>query len=130
MFLSAAIEKELKELAPDEQAAFMSDLGITEPAAHRLSRAAFHCLGLISFFTAGEDEVRAWPIPRGMLAPGAAGKIHSDLERGFIRADTAAYADLVAAGSEKAAREANKFRLNGKDYVVQDGDVIEIRFNV
>jgi len=129
-FLSAVIEKELKELTPEEQAAFMGDLGIAEPAAHRLSRAAFECLGLISFFTAGEDEVRAWPIPRGTLAPGAAGKIHTDLERGFIRADTIAYGDLAAAGSEKAARDANKSHLHGKDYVVQDGDVIEIRFNV
>ena len=130
VFLSAGIEKELRDLSPEEQAAFMQDLGITEPAAHRLSRAAFQCLGLISFFTAGEDEVRAWPVRGGSTAPAAAGKIHTDLERGFIRADTVAYDDLIAAGSEKAAREANKFRLNGKEYIVQDGDIIEIRFNV
>lgn len=129
-FLSVEIEKELKDLPPAEQGPFMESLGIAEPAAHRLSRAVFDCLGLISFLTAGTDEVRAWPIVRGTLAPAAAGKIHTDLERGFIRADTVAYTDLVAAGSEKAAREANHYRLNGKEYVVQDGDVIEIRFNV
>ena len=128
--LCASIENEIAELPEAERAAFLADLGLLEPAAHRLSRAVFERLGLICFFTAGADEVRAWPVERGTLAPQAAGKIHSDLERGFIRADTVAYHDLVAAGSEKAAREANKFRLNGKEYVVQDGDVIEIRFNV
>jgi len=128
--LCASIENEIAQLPETERAAFLADLGIQEPASHRLSRAVFERLGLICFFTAGTDEVRAWPVERGALAPQAAGKIHSDLERGFIRADTVAYHDLVAAGSEKAAREANKFRLNGKDYVVQDGDVVEIRFNV
>jgi ribosome-binding ATPase len=130
VFLSAAIEQEIAELADDERAAFMQDLGLSEPAAHRLSRAAYQALGLLSFFTVGPDEVRAWPIRAGATAPEAAGRIHSDLERGFIRADTVTYEALVAAGSEKAAREANQFRLNGKDYIVQDGDVIEIRFNV
>jgi hypothetical protein len=130
MCLSAAIEQELRELPPEEQTAFMADLGIGEPAAHRLSRTVIEHLGLICFFTVGPDEVRAWPIVAGTLAPAAAGKIHTDLERGFIRADTVAYAELVAAGSEKAAREANRYHLHGKDYVVQDGDVIEIRFNV
>jgi GTP-binding protein YchF len=130
VLLSAAIEREIAELAPEEREAFMEDLGLSEPAAHRLSRAAYTSLGLLSFFTVGPDEVRAWPIRRGATAPEAAGRIHSDLERGFIRADTIPYADLVAAGSERAAREASLFRLNGKDYVVQDGDVIEIRFSV
>jgi GTP-binding protein YchF len=130
VFLSAAIEQEIAELAPEERAAFMQDLGLIEPASHRLSRAAYTSLGLLSFFTVGPDEVRAWPIRCGATAPEAAGRIHSDLERGFIRADTVTYEALVAAGSEKAAREANQYRLNGKDYVVQDGDVIEIRFNV
>ncbi len=130
VFLSAALEAELVDLTEDERADFMADLGITEPAAHRLSRAAFECLGLISFFTVGPDEVRAWPVRRGATAPEAAGRIHSDLERGFIRAETVAYDDLVKAGSEKAAKESNLFRLNGKDYVVQDGDVLNIRFSV
>lgn len=129
-FLSAAIEQEIAELADDERAAFMQDLGLAEPAAHRLSRAAYQALGLISFFTVGPDEVRAWPVRQGATAPEAAGRIHSDLERGFIRADTVAYEALIAAGSEKAAREANQYRLNGKDYIVRDGDIIEIRFNV
>ena len=130
VFLSAAIEQEIAELAADEREAFMQDLGLAEPAAHRLSRAAYQSLGLISFFTTGPDEVRAWPVHQGATAPEAAGRIHSDLERGFIRADTVAYDALIAAGSEKAAREANQYRLNGKDYVVKDGDIIEIRFNV
>lgn len=130
VFLSASIEAEIKELDQAERALFMQDLALTEPAAHRLSRAIYECLGLISFFTVGPDEVRAWSVRRGAKAPEAAGKIHSDLERGFIRADTVAYEKLVEAGSEKAAREANAYRLNGKDYEVRDGDVIEIRFNV
>ncbi|OPZ24737.1 MAG: Ribosome-binding ATPase YchF [Lentisphaerae bacterium ADurb.BinA184] len=130
VYLSAAIESELCELGPAEREAFMADLGIAEPAAHRLSRAAYDCLGLISFFTVGEDEVRAWPARKGTLAPEAAGKIHSDLERGFIRAETIRYDDLVKSGSEKAAKEANLQHVNGKEYVVQDGDVLHIRFNV
>ncbi len=129
-FLSAAIEEEIAELADDEREAFMQDLGLAEPASHRLSRAAYQALGLISFFTTGPDEVRAWPLRQGAAAPEAAGRIHSDLERGFIRAETVPYEALIAAGSERAAREANHYRLNGKDYVVQDGDIIEIRFNV
>lgn len=130
VFLSAALEAELAELEDAERDAFMADLGLDEPAAHRLSRAAYRSLGLISFFTVGPDEVRAWPIPEGLTAPEAAGKIHSDLERGFIRAETTAYGDLIEAGSEKTAKETNKMRLNGKDYVVKDGDILNIRFNV
>jgi GTP-binding protein YchF len=130
VFLSAAIEAELDELDAEEQAAFMEDLALTEPAAHRLSRAAYEALGLMSFFTVGPDEVRAWPVQIGASAPEAAGKIHSDLERGFIRAETIHYDDLIAAGSEKAAREAGKYKLNGKDYTVRDGDIMEIRFSV
>lgn len=128
--LSADIEADMLELEPEERAEFMADLDLTEPAAHRLSRAAFDCLGLISFFTVGEDEVRAWPIRQGMTAQRAAGKIHSDIERGFIRAETIAQPDLIRAGSEKAAKDANLYRLNGKDYVVRDGDIINFRFNV
>jgi GTP-binding protein YchF len=130
VFLSADIEQELGELDSAERQAFMEDLGIQEPASHRLSRSAFDCLGLISFFTCGPGEVRAWSVTAGATAPQAAGKIHSDLERGFIRAETISYDALVAAGSEKAAKEAKLYKLNGKDYVVKDGDVIEIRFNV
>lgn len=130
IFLSAAIEEELSEMSADEQAAFMEDLGLTEPASHRLSRAAYQCLGLISFFTCGPDEVKAWPLTAGSTAPEAAGKIHTDLQRGFIRAETIAYDELMKAGSEKAAKEAKLFKLNGKEYIVQDGDIIEIRFNV
>lgn len=130
VYLSAVIETELARLETEEREAFMTDLGIAEPAAHRLSRAAYECLGLISFFTVGPDEVRAWSVRKGALAPEAAGRIHSDLERGFIRAETVRYDDLVRSGSEKAAREANLVRLNGKDYQVRDGDVLNIRFNV
>lgn len=130
IFLSAAIEEELAEMAEEERKDFMVDLGLTEPASHRLSRAAYQCLGLISFFTCGPDEVRAWPLAAGSTAPAAAGKIHTDLERGFIRAETITYDELVKAGSEKAAKEAKLFKLNGKEYIVQDGDVIEIRFSV
>ncbi len=130
VFLSAAIEQELLALEEGERAAFMADLGLQEPAAHRLSRSAYNCLGLISFFTCGPDEVRAWTIPEGFTAPEAAGRIHSDLQRGFIRAETIAYDDLLRAGSEKAAKEAKLYKLHGKDYLVKDGDIIEIRFNV
>jgi ribosome-binding ATPase YchF (GTP1/OBG family) len=103
---------------------------VDEPAAHRLSRAAYECLGLISFFTVGPDEVRAWPVACGATAPQAAGRIHSDIERGFIRAETIACQDLLSAGSEREARAAGHYRLNGKDYVVRDGDIIEFRFSV
>jgi len=130
VLLSAPIEFELAELDPDERDLFMTELGIDEPAAHRLSRAAYECLGLLSFFTVGSDEVRAWPVGCGALAPEAAGRIHSDLERGFIRADTIAYMSFMDAGSEKEARQQSLYRLQGKDYEVQDGDIMEIRFSV
>ena len=130
VFLSAAIEEEMMQLDEEETALFMDDLNLSEPAAHRLSRAAYQSLGLISFFTVGPDEVRAWPVRRGATAPRAASVIHSDIERGFIRAETIAYDDLMKAGSEKAAKEKNLYRLNGKEYVVRDGDIIEFRFNV
>ena len=130
VLLSAPIESELRELDDADRAPFMEELGVDEPASHRLSRAAYECLGLISFFTVGPDEVRAWPVPAGFAAPQAAGRIHSDLQRGFIRADTVAYDVLIHHGSEREARAASAYRLEGKDYVVRDGDVMEIRFSV
>ncbi len=128
--LCARLEAEIAELAPEERDEFLADLGVTEPAADRLVRAAYRALGLQSFFTVGEDECRAWTIRRGTLAPQAAGVIHSDMERGFIRAETVSYDDLVACGGLAEARKANKVRLEGKHYAVQDGDILNIRFSV
>jgi hypothetical protein len=130
LVLSASVEAEIAQLDPTDQAAFLADLGLTESARARFVRTAYELLDLISFFTVGEDEVRAWPIPRGTHARAAAGKIHSDLERGFIRAEVMAYEDFIAHGSEHAVKEAGKFKLEGKDYVVGDGDIMSIRFNV
>jgi ribosome-binding ATPase len=126
----AKIEAEIVELDADEKAAFLEELGIAESGLDQLIRAAYSLLGLATFFTAGEQEVRAWTFKKGMKAPQCAGIIHSDFERGFIRAETVSYDDLVAAGSMAAAREAGKVRLEGKDYEVQDGDIIHFRFNV
>jgi len=123
-------EMELARLDDGEAAAFMEDLGISESARARLTRLAYETVGNISFFTVGEDEVRAWNILRGQTALDAAGAIHSDLARGFIRAECFSYDDLVAYGSEKAIREKGRFRLEGKNYVVEDGDVLSIRFSV
>ena len=128
--LSAPIEAELAGLAEDERREFMGDLGITEPALDRFIRSAYAGLGLISFLTAGPDECRAWSVREGATAPEAAGRIHSDLQRGFIRAEVIAYADLEKHGDEKAAKAAGVYRLEGKEYVVRDGDVMEIRFSV
>ncbi len=128
--LCAAVEAEIAELAPSEQPEFLASLGLSEPARARFIRAAYHLLDLISFFTVGEDEVRAWPIRRGDRAPRAAGRIHSDLERGFIRAEVMHYGDFIALGSEARARQEGKLRLEGKEYVVQDGDILNIRFAV
>ena len=130
VLLSAPIESELSELDDADLALFMQELGVDEPASHRLSRAAYECLGLISFFTVGPDEVRAWSVPAGFTAPEAAGRIHSDLQRGFIRADTIPDDVLTRHASEREARAAHGYRLEGKDYVVSDGDVMEIRFSV
>ncbi|MBX5476174.1 MAG: redox-regulated ATPase YchF [Clostridia bacterium] len=127
---SAAVEAEIAELDAEERAAFMAEYGLEAPGVERLARAAYAALGLISFLTAGEDEVRAWPIRQGTVARDAAGKIHSDIARGFIRAEVVAFDDLVRCGSLKRAREEGLLRLEGKDYVVQDGDVISFRFNV
>jgi GTP-binding protein YchF len=125
--LCAEVEAEIAELDPAEQPAFLESIGLSEPARDRFIRAAYHVLDLISFFTVGEDEVRAWTIHRGDRAPRAAGKIHSDLERGFIRAEVIHYEDFVAAGGEAKAREKGKMRLEGKEYVVRDGDILNIR---
>lgn len=126
----AKLEEELSQMDPEEQAMFMEELGIAESGLDRLIKASYTLLGLISFLTSGEDECRAWTITRGTKAPQAAGKIHSDFERGFIRAEVIAYSDMVACGSEKAAREKGLMRSEGKEYVVQDGDIILFRFNV
>ncbi|WP_161879367.1 redox-regulated ATPase YchF [Alkalibacterium sp. MB6] len=128
--ISAAIEEEIAELDDEEKAEFLEDLGIAEPGMDKLIRSSYDLLGLATFFTAGEKEVRAWTFKKGMKAPQTAGVIHTDFERGFIRAETISYADYDALGSEKAAREAGKLRAEGKEYIVQDGDVILFRFNV
>lgn len=127
--LSARIEMELGELEPDEAAAFMDELGLTEPGLDRVIALSYRLLGLISFLTAGPDEVRAWPIPDGSTAVDAAAAIHTDLAHGFIRAETVAYEDLVELGSIAEARRAGKLRSEGKGYRVRDGDVIEILFS-
>ena len=131
MRVSAALESEIAALDDeDERAVFMEESGIQEPAIDLLSRMSMKALGLESFFTVGEDEVRQWLIPAKSLAPEAAGVIHSDIQRGFIRAEVMKYDDLVELGSEEAVKAAGKFLTAGKDYVVQDGDVISFRFNV
>jgi GTP-binding protein YchF len=128
--VSAPIEAEMAELSPEDAGAFREDLGISEPGLERVIRSTYDLLGLVSFLTAGEDECRAWTIPRGTKAPLAAGAIHSDIERGFIRAQVVAFDDLVAAGSLAACRERGTLRLEGREYEVKDGDVIEFKFNV
>jgi hypothetical protein len=130
MQLSAKIEQELTQLDPASRAEFMKDLGLGQPVVNRFIQSCYKAMGLISFLTVGPDEVRAWPIRNGSSALDAAGKIHSDIKRGFIRAETMAYSELKAYGDEKALRAAGKFRLEGKTYIVQDGDIIEFRFNV
>ena len=128
--VSAPIEQEIARLAPEEQREFLAELGLGEPSLDRVIRASYHLLGLISFFTVGEDEVRAWTIRRGTIAREAAGAIHSDIERGFIRAEVVAWDDLVRLGSLAACRPAGLLRLEGKEYEVLDGEVIHFRFNV
>jgi len=126
---SAKVEAELAELAPEDRKEFLDSLGVTESGLDRLAHAAYHLLGLQSYFTAGEKEVRAWTIHRGDKAPTAAGVIHSDFEKGFIRAETVAYDDFVRVGGWKPAREQGLSRAEGKEYVVQDGDVMLFRFS-
>ena len=126
----ARFEQEIAELDEEERAVFMEELGMTESGLQRLIQASYELLGLISFLTAGSDEVRAWTIRRGTKAPQAAGKIHTDFEKGFIRAEIVAFDDLKACGSMAAAKEKGLVRLEGKDYVMHDGDVTLFRFNV
>lgn len=128
--VSAAIEAEIATMAPDDRAEFLSDLGLTETGLTRVIRAGYELLHLITFFTCGPKEARAWTVPVGAKAPQAAGAIHSDFERGFIRAETIGYDDYVAFGGEVGAREHGKLRSEGKDYTVVDGDVMLFRFNV
>jgi hypothetical protein len=130
LVLSASVEAEIAGLAPADQAAFLEDLGLAESALTRFIRTAYSLLDLISFFTVGADEVRAWTIRRGTRARQAAGRIHSDLERGFIRAEVMPYDVFMQYGSEQAVKDAGKFQIEGKDYIVSDGDILSIRFNV
>jgi hypothetical protein len=128
--ISAAIEAEIATLPADERDAFLSDLGLHETGLNRMIHAAYALLGLITFYTAGPKESRAWTVHKGAKAPEAAGEIHTDFERGFIRAETIAYDDYIELGGETGAKDAGKMRSEGKDYVVQDGDVMLFRFNV
>ena len=130
IIVSAKVESEIAELPDTEACEFLADLGLAESGLDKLIRASFKLLGLMTFFTAGEQEVRAWTIVRGTKAPQAAGKIHSDIERGFIRAEIVSYTDLMTAGSHNAAKEKGWVRLEGKEYIMQDGDVTYFRFNV
>ncbi len=127
--ISAAIEEEIAQLEDAERAEFLADMGLEEPGLDRLIRAGYELLGLITYFTVGPKEARAWTIPAGTLAPQAAGVIHGDFERGFIRAETVAYEEFVACGGEAGAREAGKLRAEGKTYRVHDGDVLHFLFN-
>jgi ribosome-binding ATPase len=128
VIISAKIESEIAILSAHEQKDYLLAVGLKEPGLNRVIRAGYGLLRLITFFTAGPKETRAWTVSRGTKAPQAAGVIHTDFEKGFIRAETIAYADYVTCGGEAGAREAGKFRLEGKDYVVEDGDVLHFRF--
>lgn len=131
LIIAAQAEAEIAELeSEDDRLAFLQDIGLVEPGVNKLIRAAYEILNLETFFTAGPKEVRAWTIRKGTLAPQAAGVIHSDLERGFIRAEVMKYEDFIKLGSEHACREAGKFAIEGKNYTVRDGDILHIRFNV
>jgi len=131
LVIAGAVEAEIAELeSRDDRMAFLSDAGLEEPGGDKLVRAAYRMLNLLTFFTVGPKEIRAWTIRKGMTAPQAAGVIHSDLERGFIRAEVMKYDDFVSLGSEHACKEAGKFNIEGKNYIVGDGDILHIRFNV
>ena len=126
----AAIEAEIADMEDEDKAVFLADMGMSEPGLDRVIHAGYELLGLQTYFTAGPKEVRAWTVRRGSTAPQAAGVIHTDFEKGFIRAETIAYADYIACKGEQGAKEAGKMRLEGKEYIVQDGDVMHFRFNV
>src|SRR5690606_33650710 len=126
----AQVEAELAELAEDERREYLAELGLAEPGLHRLIRASYHLLELITYFTAGEKEVRAWTIKRGWKAPQAAGVIHTDFEKGFIKAEVIKLSDYQMFKTEQACREAGKMAIEGKEYVVEDGDIMHFRFNV
>ena len=126
----AAVEAEIAQLDEEDKAVFLDDMGMEEPGLHRVIRAGYELLGLQTYFTAGVKEVRAWTVAVGATAPQAAGVIHTDFERGFIRAQTIAYDDFVQYKGEQGAKEAGKMRAEGKDYIVQDGDVLNFLFNV
>jgi ribosome-binding ATPase YchF (GTP1/OBG family) len=128
--LSAKVEEEISELSPDEQADFLREMGIARSARDRLVRGAFDAMNHICFITVGEDEVRAWNVQRGTTALAAAGKVHSDMEKGFIRADVIDCEDFLRCGSMARAKSEGKLRLEGKEYVVRDGDILHVRFNV
>ncbi|MBI4212171.1 MAG: redox-regulated ATPase YchF [Deltaproteobacteria bacterium] len=130
VIVAASIESELATLSPEDRKAFLDDLGLEEPGLHRVIRTGYALLNLITYFTAGKKEVRAWTIHNGDTAPQAAGKIHSDFERGFIRAETYHYDDLMKYGNEQAVKAAGRLRSEGADYLVQDGDIMNFRFNV
>ena len=128
--LSASIERDIAELEEEERGLFMQEAGIDEPGLVKVSRSMYERLGLISFFTVGEDEVKAWTIEKGTIARKAAGKIHSDIERGFIRAEVVEFQDLKEKGSMAAVKEHGLFRLEGKEYIIKDGDIVHFRFNI
>jgi GTP-binding protein YchF len=131
ILISAGIEAEIAELESiEDRMAFLEEMGLEEPGVNKLIRAAYHLLNLVTYFTAGVKEVRAWTITKGMLAPQAAGVIHTDFEKGFIRAEVIKYADFIHYGSEQAVKEAGKMAVEGKEYLVQDGDIMHFRFNV
>jgi len=131
VMIGAGIEAEIAELEdPEDRKEFLAEIGLEEPGVNKLIRAAYKLLDLYTYFTAGEKEVRAWTIKRGMTAPQAAGVIHTDFEKGFIRAEVIKYNDFVGLGSENACKEAGKMGVEGKDYIVEDGDVMHFRFNV
>ena len=124
------MEAEIAELEEDERGEFLKELGMTEPGLNRVIRSGYALLGLHNYFTAGPKEVRAWTIPIGYSAPNAAGKIHTDFEKGFIRAETIGYEHFIAGNGEQGAKDAGNWRLEGRDYIVEDGDIIHFRFNV
>jgi GTP-binding protein YchF len=128
--ISAAIESQIADMPDEDKKIFLDDLGMKEPGLNRVIRAAYQILGLQTYFTAGPKEVRAWTVRAGATAPQAAGVIHTDFERGFIRVEVIAYADFVANKGEQGAKDAGKMRVEGKDYIVRDGDVMHFRFNV